>query len=736
MTRDPLTGILVLDTTVNYADHAEDRILEVLEEAGDRSSTSDELAQSIADWPTRYHFSRLRSGLIDPLNIQPGMRILDVGCGSGAITRRLGELGAQVVGLEGSLDRARAAHVRCEDLDSVEIVCGALEAFEDEQGFDLVLIVGVLEYAASFNSEPDPFRAFLKRAQSFCRADGALALAIENQMGLKYLLSWPEDHLGRAWTSLEGYPERPGVRTFSRQTLAELMSDCGMPAQRWYFPFPDYKLPSVILGESVFDMDQSTDLVDQLVRSPIRDYANDPVLKAQPRSTFREFLDAGLGPDIANSFLVVGGTREEDVTQATDPNGVAWVLGGERLRSWMRTQIVTTDSDGLRIKSEAKIPVKGSGRKRGWLSHSPDRNEEFRLGRTLEQDILECVHQTDWEGLTFQLKRWLQVLEDNIVDGDATSAGQHHPFIDPASDRLLPEDWLDVHPSNFISSKGDVYYLDNEWRAIGGVDFTLAATRGLWYLATELIACGLPLPWPEQTTSDEVCVILAREIGLPCHSKTLQTLRSAEAQFQSLVTGSDIKTANKDLKWLGTLSRSTPQIRRSLPYTALNRRIRTLEAKLGGDLDKEQHLEIELAETKGQISTMQAELTSVQEEAVKVRTEAEEKIQRSEEETKKKTLETEEALKARTETEKKYLKAEEDAKRKTLEAEELLKQARDGWQATQHDLEETQSANQILQGQLTDAEGENQVWREWRAAFDRRLPIRFYRIVQRLLGRS
>ena len=775
MTRDPITGITVLETTVDYSDHAEDRILEVLEEAVDRSSVSDELAESIADWPTRYHFSRLRSGLIEPLNIKSGMRILDVGCGSGAITRRLGEAGAQVVGLEGSLDRGRAAHVRCEDLESVEIVCGALEAFEDEQGFDLVLIVGVLEYAASFNGEPDPFKAFLNRARSFCRTGGALALAIENQMGLKYLLSWPEDHLGRAWTSLEGYPERPGVRTFSRQGLAELMTECGMPAQRWYFPFPDYKLPSVILSESVFDMGQSTDLVDQLVRSPIRDYANDPILKAQPRSTFREFLNAGLGPDIANSFLVVGGAREIDVTQATDPKGVAWILGGERLKSWMRTQKVTAGSDGLRVIATAKIPVSGTGPKRGWLSHSPQRNEEFRRGRTLEQDILECVHQGDWQDLTFQLKRWLQVLEDNVVEGVTGSAGQFHPFFDPASDRLLPEDWLDVHPSNFVACDDKIHYLDDEWRVIGGVDLILAATRALWYLATELIASGLPLPWPEQTTSDEVCLILAREIGLSYHSGTLQTLRSAEAQFQSLVTGADIDTTKKDLEYLGALSRSSPQIRRSLPYTALNRRIRMLEARLGGNLDKEQHLEIELAETKIQINDMQAELTSAQEEAVRARAEAEKRtlkaeedaqrktleaeeavrahiaaekmILKAEKQTKKKSLEAEEAVKARTdlekkirevekETEREILKVKENAKRKTLEVTGQLKQVRSDFEETQHDLETALQTHQTLQEQLTEAEGENQVWREWRAVFDRRFPIRFYRILQRLLGKS
>ena len=38
-------------------------------------------------------------------------------------------------------------------------------------------------------------------------AEGVLILAIENQVGLKYLLSHPEDHLGLPWVGLEGYEE-------------------------------------------------------------------------------------------------------------------------------------------------------------------------------------------------------------------------------------------------------------------------------------------------------------------------------------------------------------------------------------------------------------------------------------------------------------------------------------------------------------------------------------------------
>ncbi|RLB60842.1 MAG: hypothetical protein DRH08_14800, partial [Deltaproteobacteria bacterium] len=134
------------------------------------------------------------------------------------------------------------------------------------------------------------------------------------------------------------------------------------------------------------------------------------------------------------------------------------------------------------------------------------------------------------------------------------------------------------------------------------------------------------------------------------------------------------------------------------------------------------------------------------EEAIKARTTAEKNALKAEDHAKRKTLEAEEAIKARTKAEKKtreveketkktILKAEEHAKKETLEVEELLTQARDDLEETRHNLETALETHQVLQNQLSDAEGENQVWREWRAAFDRRFPIRFYRIFQRLLGR-
>lgn len=70
------------------------------------------------DWnSSRYaHNARFVSDLgqavFELLNPQPGERILDLGCGDGALTEKLVEGGAQVVGVDGSADMVNASRKR------------------------------------------------------------------------------------------------------------------------------------------------------------------------------------------------------------------------------------------------------------------------------------------------------------------------------------------------------------------------------------------------------------------------------------------------------------------------------------------------------------------------------------------------------------------------------------------------------------------------------------------------
>ena len=99
-------GVRIGTTEVDYEDGAEAAVLSDLERIVDRSDGSDELTMLIRDWPTSYHFSPSRSNLLRPIRIDSRDRVLEVGCGSGPITRWLGERGADVLAIDGNVEHA------------------------------------------------------------------------------------------------------------------------------------------------------------------------------------------------------------------------------------------------------------------------------------------------------------------------------------------------------------------------------------------------------------------------------------------------------------------------------------------------------------------------------------------------------------------------------------------------------------------------------------------------------
>ena len=539
-------GVIIVSPDLPYQDGSEDKILSTLINAVDRSSGSDELAKAIVDWPTKYHFSRLRQELFTPFLIGSGMRVLEIGCGTGTNVRALAEKGAEVVGVEGTLSRARAARIRCLDMENVTIYAGDANDLPEIGLFDLVLLIGVLEYSASkVGGEGGPER-LLGTAQKFLKPDGALILAIENQIGLKYLLSFPEDHLGVAWSGLEGYRNPSGIKTWSKHQLAKLLQENDFQHQEWFYPFPDYKLPTFIASNELFQSERGKSAVKNILRSPVVDHSANSELVCDPVWALQTLIDADIGSEISNSFLILASNNPASLSRFK-ADGLGWLASAERLSQW-RQRRVLIDSAGHWSLNKYDEPQTRSSKSTSWLAQDAHVSVDFVDGVVLEDIIVNHLAQNDLVSVKNSLGTYLKFLETNIRK-ESSGQGFKHPFQLSQSTHLLDENMLDCIPRNIIvDESGNLHFVDTEWRALGGVSIELVWQRGLVSIAARTISTGITHPIGVHANVRDLVFSLSEIAGAPCSNEIIEKYIEAEADLQRLVGGSEVESQIRDFE--------------------------------------------------------------------------------------------------------------------------------------------------------------------------------------------
>jgi SAM-dependent methyltransferase len=340
----------------------------VFRSAGDLSSDSEELEHHIKDWNTEYHLTRKRKDLLAGLDHPRNARVLEIGCGCGAITRILGERYASVVAVEGSYNRARLARLRTADLDNVEVVCSPYQALGLQGEFDIVFCIGVLEYAPSYVDADDPFATALNSMKAMLRPGGALVLAIENKLGLKYFANSTEDHSGTFFEGIEGYPRMSDkFKTFGRVELERLLSEHYEDIS-FYYPFPDYKIPTALLTEEAMQSLPVGELLGSMVE---RDYAGRGHTFFDNRLAWPEVIANKLGRDLANSFLVVASNGGAAVPAMRDRLGV--LFNSDRRADFVTETSIKRDVHAVRAvkaftgpQSASSAHVEGHGCASEW----------------------------------------------------------------------------------------------------------------------------------------------------------------------------------------------------------------------------------------------------------------------------------------------------------------------------------------------------------------------------------
>lgn len=484
----------------------------------------EDYVQAIADhycWSTYYHLSHIRKNILNWYPFDKCASVLEIGCGMGAVTSVLCDQCEEVTSVELSKKRAIGTLLRCREKENLEIIVGNLNDIHFKKKFDYVTLIGVLEYQGSYTDAENPYLDFLKKVKSLLKPGGKLLLAIENQYGLKYWCGAREDHTGLPFEGMNQYTiSGKKVKTFSKAALDSLLKDSGFSDTYFYYPLPDYKMPTIIYSQNCLPKNENM-MNMQCYYTP-----DDYTLIAQEEKIYKDIIQNNVFDFFANSFLVEC-AEQDDIGEITFAS-----LSCKRLPEY---QI------GTRFTKHGKVEkfalYKEQGRKH--LCETLDNEEAMRRRgislikscmkeQVLEQDyleapsveeiLLEIYRQREekkiYEFLDFIYEEILKSSEealwsDNILYtfdlGIIPDEGKYGP--------ILETGYLDMIFRNAFWKNDQILWFDQEWRLENvPAKFILYRAIVQFYCSYEEVNQILPL------------TILAKRYGLAMLWKEFQQL--------------------------------------------------------------------------------------------------------------------------------------------------------------------------------------------------------------------
>ena len=261
-----------------------------------------------ASWPILYHLSDQRANIVEWIPMSPKAKVLEVGSGCGAITGMLSKKAGEVIACDLSRRRSEINATRNRECDNVTIHVGNFRDIEPDlpMDFDFIFLIGVFEYGQGYIGTDSPYEKFLLMLKKHLKRGGRIVIAIENRLGLKYFAGCAEDHLGSFFSGIEGYSSDSVAKTFTRNGLINIFKKCGMNDYHFYYPYPDYKLMTLL--HSDYYLPKYGELQDN-----VRNFDRDRLVLFNEKHAYEDLVKDGLYPVFANSFEVILGPALETI---------------------------------------------------------------------------------------------------------------------------------------------------------------------------------------------------------------------------------------------------------------------------------------------------------------------------------------------------------------------------------------------------------------------------------------
>ena len=414
------------------------------------------------NWELFYHLSSLRRASLCWYPFKESARILEVGCGYGALTGLLCERASRVDAIDIVPERAELTGKRYAGRSGLHVAVGNIDDFYAEQRYDCIVVIEFLE---EYDGDTGKL---LRKLQSFLAPGGTLLLGFRNRMALKYICGATDEYVRRPGNAMD-----PEIRLHTRSEISDVLRKAGYTVRQWYYPMPDFGFTQAVYSDSWLPKTGVRDRI--LTYDPFG--GGSAECAQREYAVYDEVIASGQFPDMANVILAECIAAETDPVSAEKnvEQVIGAILSSDREQAHAFSTIVfpsVVEKRALFEEGEAALKqlchYTDALQKRG-IGVVPQANTggassagRIRMPHMKEPLLIDHIRHLLDNDPEAVVKVFDSLYQD--ICNSSEPAAQCSPLLDTGQDGpVLAEGYIDMIPNNAFLKEGRILFFDQEF---------------------------------------------------------------------------------------------------------------------------------------------------------------------------------------------------------------------------------------------------------------------------------
>ena len=179
-------------------------------------------------------------------NFSKTQSVLEIGTAYGVITDLLCDKFDRVISIDWYKKRADKVYSILKNRENLELIIGNVNKITLNEKFDYIILLS--DYADYKKIGFNGIDELLSYAKKHLKEDGTILFATDNKFAVKYFVGAAESNGNVIGSSVQkGFSENNPLP--SKNMIQTVLNKLGFSKHRFFYPLPDYHLPSVIFSD-------------------------------------------------------------------------------------------------------------------------------------------------------------------------------------------------------------------------------------------------------------------------------------------------------------------------------------------------------------------------------------------------------------------------------------------------------------------------------------------------------